>query len=304
MRKGFLIGLMIALMLAIMPVAAQDEESVAACTPEELAITGEALSTLGAGFQEITASLGDGTDTTALTTGVVALEILSEGFWNEIYPEMPGCPESVSLSYNFGLAIDASIINIGLARLALYEAEFGDAAIAQSYAEYAAARAEWYATIVQSTFGQIAEDGTLPEAAEAAELPACTEDDKNSEASTALVQSISAYQELGGAMADATPEEQTALVGGYAGLSAVYWVEIYPALPACAELSTFSYNLGLVYDETLITALLSRLALYEAENGDADLATALSEGAVNRLAMLQSFYASAFPQAQPTEEAE
>jgi hypothetical protein len=295
MHKRLFMGLMMALLVAVMPVAAQDQEPVA-CTPEDLAVTTEALGTLGTSYQEVAEYIGDGSDPTALTYGVIAYETLSTGFWNEIHPDLPTCTESAALTDNFGLAVDESIISTGIARLALYEAEFGDTDIAQSYAEYAQARAEWYAEIVNATFGQIGEDGTLPDTMIEEELPACTDDDKQHEAVLALGETVVAYQELGSAAADATPEELTALIGGYAALSSTVWTEIVPALPACAEAVKAGNIFGRLYDETLITVLLSRLSLYEAENGDADAATSLSEGAANRLVLLQEMIAKNSPQ--------
>lgn len=309
MRKAILFGLLMALFVAIVPAFAQDnegtDEAPIACTPEEITATGEAITQMSTGFQNVMGLMGDGTDPAAITVGVVGLQALSTGYWNEVYPALPACIEASSLGYNFGLALDETLISTSLARLALYENEHGDAAFAASLADYAKARGEWYQQVIKNTFGAIGPDGDLS-AIVPPELPACTEEDSQNEAVTALNDSLEAYKQLGTATPDATPEQLSQLIGGYAAISGAYWAGIYPALPACYEISTTGYNVGLVYNESVITLTLARLAMYEAEFGNADAATALSEGAAARQELFAGFVANAFPQeeAAATEEAE
>jgi len=304
MRKKFLLGLAVALFVAVAPAVAQDEEDGAvACTPEDLQTTTEVISAMSAPYQELTAGM-DATDPITVSAAVVAFQYMSTGFWTEIYPEIPACAEASTLAYNFGLALDESVISTGIIRLGLFEAEFGDPDLAKSIVEYGQARAEWYAQIIANTFGQISEDGELPDSMYSPELDACTDADYESEGWTALKDSLAAYNELDPSVATATGDELTGLIGSYAQISSEFWASIYPNLPACAEIAETGYNIGLVYNERIITLLLGRLAEYENEHGSEEAATALVEGAQARQELFESFVESAFPQAEATEEAE
>jgi hypothetical protein len=210
---------------------------------------------------------------------VVGFEALSTGYWGELYPEIPACAEAVDLAYNIGLILDESLISASLARLALYEAEFGDAAVAEEMVGYASARAESLQEDSEAYFTMISEEGIQPSEG----LPACTEEDASSEAVT---DSMTAYQELGELSADAEAADLSSLVLGYAELSSVYWDEVYPELPACAELFQLGFNVGLIYDDSLIIVTLSQMATYEAENGDAEIAQLYADSAAARVEVL------------------
>jgi hypothetical protein len=296
MRKGFLFGLIAALLVAIAPIAAQDNAEVTSCTEEEHTITVGAISQLSAKYQEIAEGMGDGSDPNALTAALLGFDTLSTGFQTEIVPGLPACAESIALSDAFGLALDESVINIGLARLALYEAEYGDADLAQSYTDYAAARADWYSEVVAASFGVVAETEKMPDKTPV-ELPACTEEDGQNEAVLATTDSIATYKQLAADTADPTPEKLTELVSGYAALSGAFRVAIYPALP-CAEAAALGKNMSLLFDRTLITMLMARLGVYEAEHGDAEVAAYFSQAATTRHELVTEFGLTVFPQQQ------
>jgi len=302
MRKQILFGLAIALFVAVAPAAAQDEEAGAvSCTPEEIATTVDIITELSAPYQEMAAGI-DMSEPNTLTAAVAGFDYLSTGFWNDVYPTIPACLEAGTLGYNFGLALDESVISAGLARLALYEAEHGDPELAQSLVENAQIRADWNAQIVEATFGQMGETGEIPEEMFSYELEACTTEDTESEAVTAMNESLATYNELSNALVDATNEDLSAIIASYADLSGVYWSEIYPELPACSEISEFGYNVGLVYNEQIITLMLTRLAAYEEEFGSPDTAAIFIEAAAARQELAKAFIEAAFPQAEAEEE--
>ena len=194
------------------------------------------------------------------------------------------------------------MINIGLARLSLYESEYGDAELAQSLADLMMTRTDWYKSVVENTFGQISEENGIPDSMFSYELEACTAEDGESEAVTAFNDSIEAYNELSQSLGDITDEEASVLLFAFAELGTTYWIEIYPELPACAEISQDGYNIGLVYNEQVIVMMLQRLAAYEEEYGTPEAAQALTEGAEARAELAQSFIEAAFP--DPDAEAE
>jgi hypothetical protein len=293
MRKFFLVSLIIAL-FAVIPASAQDDSAVVACSEEEVQLASDAVVEVAGLLQTVADGIGDGSDPAAITQGVIDYATLSTGFWNEVYPLLPACEDSIVISYNFGLVLDEAVISTGIARLALFEAEYGDAEIATSYADYAQARAEWYAEEVGATFGEMAETGEIPEDMGFFGLPACTEADFADDSMTALTTSLNEFQNLS-AVTDVGPDELTGMIGVVAGLSANYWVDVFPAMPECNEIFNTGYNVGLLYDETLITILLSRLSIYEADNGDVDVATALSDAAAARQALMEAWVAVAFP---------
>jgi hypothetical protein len=295
MRKGILFVLLLGILVAVMPIAAQDE--IVSCSEEELTLTAEAISQLSDGYQALAEEMGDGSDPNALMIALVGIDSLSTGFQTNVVPELPACAESIALSDAFGLALDESVINIGLARLSIYEAEYGDADLAQSYADYAAARAEWYAAVVEASFGVVAETGELPEASTDSELPACTDEFAEDEAVLATGETIAAYQQLAADSADPDAEKLTELVAGYAALSGAFRVGIYPALP-CAEAFAMGKNLSLLLDRTLITMLLARLGAYEAEYGEVEVAAILSDAATVRHELVTEFGLAVFPQQQ------
>jgi len=301
MRKQILLGIA-ALLVGVLPTLAQDEEvEVLSCTPEDTAVFGEIVFPLLTSHQEIGMSV-DAADPTTGTEAVIGFNALATDFWITSYPELPNCLEAGALGYNFGIAFDESLINIGLARLSLYESEYGDAELAQSLADLMMTRTDWYKSVVENTFGQISEENGIPDSMFSYELEACTAEDGESEAVTAFNDSIEAYNELSQSLGDITDEEASVLLFAFAELGTTYWIEIYPELPACAEISQDGYNIGLVYNEQVIVMMLQRLAAYEEEYGTPEAAQALTEGAEARAELAQSFIEAAFP--DPDAEAE
>jgi len=297
MRKQILLSLTV-LLVGILPSLAQDKEAaVVSCTPEENAVLNETLPLLFTAYQEI----AKGMDANDPMPTVIALDSLATNYWNTIYPALPNCLEAGALGYNFGIVLDESLINTGLAQLSQYEAQYGDATLAQSLSDLVITRTDWYKIILANTFGQITKDGKLPDSMFSYELEACTAEDGESEAVTAYTDSVTAYNELAQSVGEATDENATAVLFGFAELGTNYWIKIYPELPACAEISQDGYNIGLLYNERVIVMMLSRLAAYEVQYGTTESAQTLTDGAAARSELAKSFIEAAFP--NPTAEA-
>ena len=81
---------------------------------------------------------------------------------------------------------------------------------------------------------------------------------------------------------EATAEDWSALVTGYADLSATYWSDVYPNMPACAESYSVGFNTGLVIDESLVISILTGLAQYEASVGNAEVAQMYADSVTTR----------------------
>jgi hypothetical protein len=297
MRKGLWSGWLIALVVAAAPVAA---DALPLCTPEEKEAIMQMVTSTDETLLEAGALLGDGTDPATMTDAVLSLTAISTGYWNETYPGLPNCDGSTLFTYSYGLSTDQSAISLALARLALYETQFGSPDLAAGYADHAQLRSEWSSNMMGDMMKAFIEDGEMPETDpnDIGGTPACTQDDFAGEVMPAYIQSSEIYGQLSADAREGSPDMLTQAVAGYVALTTTYWNDVYPHLPTCAEVAANAYNLGLIYDESLFTLTLTRLALYEADHGDQADAVAFSEAATARQELLERFVAQVFPDAE------
>lgn len=290
MRKGFFIILIIALLTVMIPAAAQSED-IPSCTEEELAPTLEAVAALTASVTEVSTALVESENPTA--DGLFQYAALSSNFWYDQYPMLSTCLESQLVAQDFGLTLDEIVIENAMAQMAVYEDAVGMPDLAQAYLDFNASRAERNEALLASTFGIVSETGEV--ALTTDRLPSCTPEDDASEAVTNMMALIESYQETRNSANDGSHKDLANLVGGYAGISNIHWLEIYPELPACYEINKFAKNVGLIYEQTLISTLMSHLAYFEQNYGDAEKAAWLNSAAAIRQETLTALFTEAFP---------
>jgi hypothetical protein len=212
MRKRLWSGLLLALVVAVAPIAAQDEtaDSLPLCTPEEKAAITEMVNSIDESLLEAGALVGDGTDA-GMTDGVLSLTAISTGYWNEVYSGLPNCDGSTLLTYNYGLSIDQMAMSLTLARLALYENQFGSPDIAASYLDHATLRSEWSSKTIGEMMSAFMTDGTMPatDPNDIGGFPDCTEAEFASDAMLAYNQLSEIYGQLGADARDGSPDMLT-----------------------------------------------------------------------------------------------
>jgi hypothetical protein len=272
-------------MLSTSLVSAQDEAP--ACSPEQVGAAMEALAEVD--FESMT-TLPEEPTTSDFSAMVLTLDSFAYGYWEGFYEGMEAgdtCAEVIYLGTNSGYVFDELLIVSLLSSLAVHEEAAGDSDTAAVFLEQAEAR---QASLEAGMEGMV----TNIEAFQAGEeieldvvLPECTEEEVTA-ATEGMTEVAGFYEELAGALEGATGTDLSALVAGFAELSAGYWEEFMPELPACQEVYDFAFTTGLVMDETVIVTGLLRLAELEAEAGDADLAEALAESATVRAEELEA----------------
>lgn len=279
MQKIALVVVLLMCFAAVLPAAAQESAAeLPACSAVEMTMLTGTLEGIQSAYEQISEVVSDGAPEN-LTTAIITYDQLSSVFWEQVIPALPECMESRELSYTVGLILDESLIASALARLAIYEQEYGDEEIAVALAEHGIARAETLQSSVDSYFTAIEEVGVQPREP----LPACTEADWNLDSVAAFQESALSFQDLGQRSQEATGIEGFApLTVEYAAISSTFWNEIYATLPACAEIEELAFKTGLVLDNSLILILLTQMAQYEAEYGTAAIAQIYSDSATAR----------------------
>lgn len=292
MRKGLFIILIIALLTAITPATAQGED-IPSCTEEELAPTLEAVSTLATDYLANTKAIAS--SEYAEADAVINYGAKSGIFWYEEYPTLSDCLESRLIGHDYALVVDEAIIEHAFAQMAAFEQAYGDPAIAQAYLDFNESRVERNQALIANTMAVFDETGEIVVPTD--RLPSCTPEDDASQVVSDMIALITAYQETRNAFDSTTVEGLTSLVSGYAGISNIHWLEIYPQLPVCYEINKFAKSVGLIYEQTLISVLMLRLSVYEAEFGYPENATWMDTAAAVRQEILTMLFTEAFPPA-------
>lgn len=113
-------------------------------------------------------------------------------------------------------------------------------------------------------------------------LPPCTSAEIQAARQTLQEQQLFLEARAGLMETEQTFEDYRTLVADYDAFSITFWDEVFPTLPACAEVYYFGYTTGLLIDEALILVLLRWQALYETEYGDPDFAAFFTDAATTR----------------------
>ena len=285
-QRVFILGLILVVLAALSVSVVSAQGGLPSCSVDEFEAAGEAFSSAFATYEELVA-LPDSPTIEDLSSLVMVMDAFSVGYWegfSEIAEEGL-CAEVFSMGYTSGLVFDETLIVAALTSLAVRESQAGNADLANSLLEFATARQATLETDLEDYRELMAavEEGTYDLSAE---LPSCDEAD-TAEVIEGLGIIFGVYQELGTATATATGTDVSALITGYATLSADYWTTFFPVVPACYEANELAYNSGLILDESLTIVVLSRLAQLEAEAGNTELAEVLAASAEQRVTTLQ-----------------
>jgi hypothetical protein len=287
MKKVSLLVVLVFVLVGIFStslVSAQDEAP--ACAPEEISAAMESLGEVD--FEGMTA-LPEEPTPSDFTAVVLVLDAFAYGYWEgfmEAAAEETPCAEIMYLGMQAGYVFDEMLLVSLLNALAVQEAAAGDEETANVFLEQATARQ----AMLEGSMEMMTPIMDAVAAGEPVELdialPECTDEDL--EAAAGMEDVIATYEEFAAGLEGATGTDLSALVAGFAELSAGYWGEFYPELPACQEISDFAFTFGIMIDETAITTGLLRLAELEGEMGDAELAQALADSAATRAEDLQA----------------
>ena len=284
MKKGLLLLMLIVLMtgsFSAFAVQAQDDEMLPSCDPEYFAAAAEEM---GAGFMEIEDIMAVPDDPTSedIATAAITADALAYGFWEAFFEGMEeedACLEIWWLGYTGGLVLDELLVISQLGAVATYEEEAGNSEISEALLELFNARLE-------QMMSGLEELGSVSEAIGSGEmididLPECTQEELD-DTLEGMDIIASAYEELGGMAEEASGEDLSALVMGFATLSNGYWEEVYPVIPECYEVSDLGFTMGLILDESLIVVSNMRLAELASDAGHDDLAEVFAESAAVR----------------------
>jgi hypothetical protein len=290
MKKVLLLVILVLMVvLSASVVSAQDDEALAACSPEAI---DETLTTLDEGFTSLfeMSALPEEPTAADFTASVVILDAFSTGYWEGLEENAESeewCAEAAYLALNAGFVVDEMLIVNLLSALAVHEADAGDEETATVFLEQAEARQ----ASLEASMEALTPILDAFEAGEAVELdvmlPECTEEELT-DTMAGLDEVAVGYEELAAGLEEATGTDLSALVAGFAELSYGYWTEFMPVIAACQEAQDGAFAAGLLLDDTVITTGLYRLAEIEDGLGNADNATALAESAAARAEDLEA----------------
>jgi hypothetical protein len=295
MKKVSLMAIVVLVLVGMLSTSLVSAQDAPACSPEAVTEAMDAIGEAFGGLEEMTV-LPEEPAPSDFSAMIVVLDSFSYGYWEGLYEnaeESELCAEIEYLGVNSGYVFDELLIVSLLSAIGVHEDAAGNADIATSFVEQAEAR--------QAALEAGLEDMTATfdalEAGEAVELypeyAACTQEELDATMS-GIEEVVGVYLEFSTALEGATGTDLSALVAGYAELSAGYWSEFYPELPVCQEIQDNAFNFGLLVDETVIVTGLLRLAELEAETGDAELAEALATSAATRAEDLEAAAAEMF----------
>jgi hypothetical protein len=254
--------------------AQDEEEELPPCDPMT-AMTGlqelmEPLTDIG----ELTTVAGDG-NPSDYSQMVADIDAYVSEYWTNFDESEFECAEEKYIAYTIGLGLDELLIVSELSALSVHEATAGNSEAATLFGEQAGARAETLTEDMTAMTDLITSMMTGEEMDMGGDLDECSEEDM-----TALADGIGTinetYIELGNSLTDASGNDLTAVVAGFSTLSSEYWVTFAPELPECAEAQDLGTSYGLLLDDTLIMVGLLKLAEYEAEAGNDELAQTLT----------------------------
>lgn len=287
MKKLLLLSLIFVIALSsLFSVSAQDDEGLPACSLEDITASVMEMAEGFAGFEEMMA-MPDEPTASDITTAVVMADAFAYGYWEGLYEafEEGICLENWWWGYTTGLALDEVLVVSQLGALTAHEAEAGNEELADILLELTEERSamlEESMTGVVETMTALLEGGELD-----MELPLCTEEELE-ETYAGLEEIATVYAELGEFSTEATGEDLSALIVGYATLSSSYWNEVFPLAPACFEANDAAFNVGIIIDESLIVMSNLRLAEIQSDMGDSEVAELLAESAVTRAEELEA----------------
>jgi len=273
--------------------SAQDDE-LPACDPMDLMTNMEDMMAPLTDMGEMMSP--DGTSASEYTALVIEIDEYVTEFWAEFDEAEFECAEEEYFAYSLGLTLDELLIVMELSTLAIHESEAGDTDAAALFSELATTRSEALSEDMLA-FTQLITDMMTGEAEIGADLDECSEEDLV--ATTEGIGEINeAYIELGAAMDGASGEDLTDVVEGMATLSTEYWTEFFPEVAECAETQEIAMGYGLILDESLIMVGLIRLAEFEAEAGNDELAETLAESATARAESLEAMAEELFGESE------
>lgn len=130
----------------------------------------------------------------------------------------------------------------------------------------------------------------FPVAAQDEEMAVACSEEEFVEAATAIAEGFDEFTGMIEMSEEPTASELTEAAAALDAYSMGYWEGFMEALEEglCAELEWFAYMNGFLYEDALVTAQLSALALHEAEAGNEDLANGLVELAAARAEALDA----------------
>ena len=108
-----------------------------ACSEVEGDTAYEALKALYDAGDEVAAM---GEEAESLLPVIVGYEALTTSYWNDVFPLLPQCAEVQAVGYVFGFAGEDILISLSIAEIAQYEANNGNAEVAQIFADSATQR--------------------------------------------------------------------------------------------------------------------------------------------------------------------
>jgi len=263
------------LLTLVTPVAFAQDETLPACSEEEITATAEGIDL----YSQAIAELGDITsDPNDAAYGAVlaGYDAFSYEFWNSVYPEVPYCMEAQALAFAFGTFYDELALAASFANIAGWAESAGES----EAAEYFVASAEYRIEGITEAMAEMEDMSAADFLGET--LPACSTEEY--EASSTAIETYftalgDAQAELESAASSSDLESLVALVVTVDLFAQGYWDEVYPILPACAEVDQDSWLAGRVLDESLLITTLYLNAALESEGGNADAAEVLAASA-------------------------
>ncbi len=262
----FMLTICALLLVWLIPGATAQESDQPACSEDELLAVIEAIEIYYADLANLD-DISTGPQQAVYGAVVVDYDAFSYAFWNEVYPAFPVCAEAQILGFTVGLAYGDLTLAAAYANIAgwAFATEQDDAA------EYFAVSAAERLTDIDALIASLSEFSL-------GDLPPCTTEE------SAIMQTMidalaTNVDELTIAIDIQTPDSIEA------GLTALYildeadnvfWNDVYPELPICAEAQTRALLAGFALDEWVLISALGFNGMIESDAGHTEIADALN----------------------------
>lgn len=281
MRKLTLLVVVLVLILPFGVIAAQDD--AVSCSPQEIALVGEALAIYSEALTELDAISSDVSDND-FGAALVGYDAFSYEFWNTLAPEFPACVEAQKLTLIFGIAFDELATAASFANIMGWSEALEATEAIEYFAEATAIRVE-SVTAMMEMAGELEIEDYLEE------LESCSVEEYEMN-STLLGEYFAEMESVFADIGETSTDDIEAITGIVVAAdiySNGYWNEIYPELPYCAEADLEAYTAGAIVDELVLITSLGLNAALEDAAGNTETAELLAASVAVRYEELIAF---------------